>query len=142
MKIEHKAVCEEKGLARNVTNDFEPNWCRVNQKRHDMEWGEWQHIVSVDTAEQWKKDLSRQCKGISAYGGLTCGEKDGGKVLEWYHFVSQKLTWEKALENCVILGGRDFSQHVYKQKEKREIDMNYFRIIFNFRLQNSQEKFT
>ena len=109
IKTEDTILCEEKGLFKNLTSPSK-NWCAISQKRHDIQWSEWEHFVEVDSSEEWKKVEKRECvpQVFTAHGGCSDLIGESKRVIEWFRFVTEEKNFQAAKENCENLGGNLF----------------------------------
>ena len=110
MKVSGKMSCEEKGI--QILADEIPNKskCKSAGKQHENFWGEWRHIVEIDTIEEWKKVNKRECVVNTAHAPSTCnGTLSEVEIMEWYRFVHEFKSWTHAMLGCRELGGELFS---------------------------------
>ena len=107
MKRDYIVQCQQKGVSKSVREDSEyDNLCQIDLKRIDGQWINERHEVQVDSADEWKKVLFRDCFQPS-HGGKEC--EGGSRIdLEWMKFVSEELNWNSAKQNCINLGGHLF----------------------------------
>ena len=107
MKKDDRAVCQETGVERNVTDDSPTNWCEMNHKRVDSAWSPWESSVITSTAEEWKEIRTRYCVGFVAHGGRECTGRSE-EILEWLKFEKIRITWEGARRFCEASDGELF----------------------------------
>ena len=105
MKREAYPVCAEKGEDRAITEDGDPNFCGINLKRQDSQWGNWTEVVIINNPYEWKQDLVRECT-IGAHGGI--GSCNGGEtqLYRWKKYIHEKLGFDGAKRKCEEVGGQ------------------------------------
>ena len=124
MKKDVMPKCKEGLYGRNIQEDGFPNFCKINGKRVDGEWGLWNDVISIDTTDGWKKVERRTCPNNAHGGSKTC---DGGKleekgVLLWYKFVHDKMHFDDARAKCRDMNGWLFTR---VNGEKEQLDFFY-----------------
>ena len=107
IKRETAPTCKEHGLKQDIKDDDNPGSCRINQKRRDAEWGEFEHQVEIDTETEWKKVQFRKCN-LASHGGNEVCSGDEVTVLEWYRFIHEDLYFTAAKDVCSEMNGTLF----------------------------------
>ena len=92
----------EKGVNIDVNYPSGKNWCKIDKKRHDANWANWESVVEVDTTEEWKIVQNRECLGVSAHGGFDCVGIN--ELVQWLKIVRAEKTWDEANASCRVLG--------------------------------------
>ena len=111
MNVGGKMNCEEEGVQVFEERNPDRSKCKMAGKQHESYWGEWRHIVEIDTNDEWKKVDKRECILHTArHAPSTCnGKTSEVELMEWYKFVREGKTWLEAKANCEELGGKLFS---------------------------------
>ena len=130
MRMNEIPKCLEKGNAKGIQYDGSPNFCKINQKRQDSKWSQWEEQIEIDNAEEWRKVSSRFCHEASHGGILNCDGEPERKVLEWLHFVQERaFTFEGAFDFCNqsgwdvfyrLNGTREQLNFIHKKLQKPE----------------------
>ena len=106
---EQAPVCFETWKKREITNDREPNHCKINLKRYDSFWGDWNATeVTIDTVNEFQNVSIRLCSYVWAHGGHKTCLGDPQFVLEWYVWDKNFRNWYDAKRNCKMIGGKLF----------------------------------
>ena len=110
MKKKSKPICQQDGLFADIQNDDgNSEFCPINGKLVDTEWGQWGGEETVYNPPDWKLVNRREIVIEAAHGALL-DLGDSERALEWIKFVDQEMTWEDAKANCKTLGGTLFSR--------------------------------
>ena len=96
--------CVERGEEKLIITDGYPYFCRVNKKRQDAEWNEWEDYVEIDTSEEWKFVKFRTCH-LASHGGIEQCVTTESKVTEWVRFLQYLTNWNNANGACQANGG-------------------------------------
>ena len=122
MKMNNFAKCFQNGEPVDIQIDPVPNVCRINQKRQDAEWSQWEKNLAVDSPTEWKRVISRECYP-AAHGGTEICEGKNLIVLEWLKFVHDAMVFDDARSRCQSLGGDLFSNLTGAREQ-----VDYFRM--------------
>ena len=82
MRQNTKPFCMEMGSEKDIRDDLNPGKCKINNKRVDREWGEWEEIDFQNLTE-WKRRIEKRLLLDVAHGGIE-SEQPLGRVLR--HF--------------------------------------------------------
>ena len=109
MKKDDRAVCQETGVDRNVTDDSPTNWCEINHKRVDSVWSPWEYYFNA-TADEWRtiQIRTRYCVGFAAHGGRECTGRSEEILELLLTFGKIPVTWEEAQSFCEASDGELF----------------------------------
>ena len=97
-------VCIEKRFLRDIRIDRKFGKCAINEKRVDVEWGQWSSQIDVNTTTELKLVETRNIMVESAHGGIKYSESE--RIVYWLRRVYEKKTWSDVIEKCETLSGR------------------------------------
>ena len=84
-----------------MSHNENPGIRQLNLKQHFHECIDWETVVVIDTADEFK-EVQRQV------GTGNCVMTSDELVLSWVKFVKQNMTWELARIHCQSIQGRLF----------------------------------
>ena len=102
-------------LEKNITDDVDPGFCQINQKRTDSEWVQVSELVVIDTPLEWRKVVTRKCSTNFAFHGGFFGCQGNTEIVEhllFYHEFStsaNRKNFDDANNHCINDGGMLFS---------------------------------
>ena len=97
--------CLEKSQLKNITDDLEPGFCRINSKRLDPEWGPWlPHHVENST--YWNVGTIRSCHTGAHLYVKECSEAITEIVEERFEFMLSPKSFFNAVDDCKSRGGQ------------------------------------
>ena len=116
--------CVEFGSSRNISDDSQPDLCRIQKKPVFDVWSSWEEKVAVNkTFFEWKKIETRQ-RDVIAHGDSGMIMKET-KILEWYKTDQSRGSWSVGKAVCEQMGGQLF-YHVNGTKEQLDFIFNIF----------------
>ena len=86
----------------------DPSLCAGTDKRVNAQWGDWAHVVQIDTSDEWKKEQTRECLPPAHGGTEVCPGPKKVETLEWTKFVHLPGDWETSKSRCEELDGHLF----------------------------------
>ena len=101
MTQNYQPFCNEAGTEKDVQDDENIGYCRVNKKRVDRHCSSWQSEVEIDSQEEYKAVEARQIIIDSAHGGLK-GSNETHRTLYWLKFIPDTMGWFDAKDICEI----------------------------------------
>ena len=100
-------ICIENGSPKDIRLDSTPGKCAINEKRVDVEWGQWSSQIDVNTTTELKLVETRNIMVESAHGGIKYNESK--RIVYWFRRVYETKTWSDAIQKCESIGGRLFT---------------------------------
>ena len=115
MRREEAVICEEMGIFRSLSQNSAADHCKLELKKHDVNWSSWEKIVERSNSsiidgvlvEEYKDIKVRVCLDMPAHGNNCEGED---VRVEWFKVVQSRMNWTEAKAACENLGGKLFSE--------------------------------
>ena len=107
MERDSVPACKETGYQRNIGEDS-AGICRINGKRVDREWSEWEQKSNVTGEGDYFEFLWREIIVDYAHGGIK-GEDQFRIVEQQLRIVGEAKNWYNAVSYCQWIGGQLFS---------------------------------
>ena len=90
--------CYEKGVANDLSDNENPRICQLNLKQHFHECIDWETVVVIDTADEFK-EVRRQVDTGS------CVLSSDEQILSWVKYVKEEKTRQDAISHCKSIQG-------------------------------------
>ena len=115
MRREQAVICEDMGVSRNVSHNSAGDRCKLELKKHDVNWSSWEQNVERSNSsnndgvwiENYKNTKARVCLNMPAHGNI-CKGKD--VRVERFKLVHDTMNWTDAKTACKNVGGKLFSE--------------------------------
>ena len=107
MKVYSKPNCMENGATKNIQDDENPGFCKINQRRSDQSCSDsWEEKIDLIHDSHYKRYLYQSASGFSLHRGVSC--QDSEEILEWYVYVNRTADFDNASQTCQNMGGKLF----------------------------------
>ena len=90
--------CYEKGVVKDISDNDNPGSCQLNLKQLFHECIDWETVIVIDTADEFK-EVRRQVDTGSCF--VTSDEQ----ILSWVKYVKEEKTRKDAISHCKSIHG-------------------------------------